>query len=295
MSVISNYHLNKGYFENPLMLGGIKIYQIGRLYSKPSIVVPLHIHGDYFELTIVTDGKGVITTNGVPVQVQKGDIYLSLPCESHEIVSDKDNPLKYDFFAFLCIDEQKRDEFQYITENYYSPNARVFYSERIRSLVGTAIAELDGNKQFSHELLECIFREIMIYVIRGFNKIKPEKYSQNITAAEVLCYKLMNYVDTHIYSIKSLKELSSFFDYSYGYLSSLFKKTTGNSLADYYRERKLEAARILITENRLKATEISEMLGYSSVYAFSKAFTKRFFMSPREYRKNYFATVNKDR
>lgn len=290
----SHFHLNKGYFENPLKLGSIKIYQIGRLYCKPSTVVPLHIHRDYFELTIITDGKGVITTNDTPVKVEKGDIYLSLPCESHEIKSDGNEPLKYDFFAFLCEEEQKREEFQYITENYYSANARVFHSERIRNLVGSAIAELDGEKLYSKELLECIFREIMIYVIRGFTKIKPEKYSANVTASEVLCYKLMNYIDTHIYSLKSLKELEDFADYSYGYLSALFKKTTGNSLSDYYRERKLEAARILITENRLKATEISEMLGYSSVYAFSKAFTKRFGVSPREYRKNYITPTNKE-
>ena len=100
-------------------------------------------------------------------------------------------------------------------------------------------------------------------------------------------------MDTHIYSLKSLKELEDFADYSYGYLSALFKRTTGNSLSDYYRERKLEAARILITENRIKATEISEMLGYSSVYAFSKAFTKRFGLSPRDYRKNHLMAVNK--
>ena len=290
----SNFHLNKGYFDNPLKLGGIKIYQIGRLYCKPSTVVPLHIHRDYFELTIITDGKGVITTNDTPVNVEKGDIYLSLPCESHEIKSDAETPLKYDFFAFLCEETEKLEEFQYITENYYSANARVFHSERIRNLVGNAIAELDADKQYSGELLECIFREIMIYVIRGFTKIKPEKYSQNVTEAEVLCYKLMNYIDTHIYSLKSLKELSDFADYSYGYLSALFKKTTGNSLSDYYRERKLEAARILITENRLKTTEISEMLGYSSVYAFSKAFTKRFCSSPREYRKNCIAPLNNE-
>lgn len=288
MAVINDlYHLNKTYFSNPLSFGGVSIFQIGRRYCNGGTLIPLHIHGDYFELTIITDGKGTITTNGVPVQVQKGDIYLSLPCESHKIVSDFKEPLKYDFFAFLCTDNEKREEFDRITENYYSPNSRVFYNEKIRGIVSGAIAELDANKQYSAELLDCVFKEIVIRIIRSFTKIKPEKYTQNVTAAEVICYKLMNYIDTHIYSLKSLKELEDFTDYSYGYLSSLFKKTTGNSLNLYYREKRLEAARLLIIENRLKSTEISEMLGYSSVYAFSKAFTSRFSMSPREYRKNY--------
>ncbi len=284
--VESFYHLKKSYFENPLKYGGISIFQIGRLYCKAGAIIPLHIHGDYFELTIITDGKGVITTNGVPVEVNKGDIYLSLPCESHEIVSDYQNPLKYDFFAFLCAEDEKREEFDRITENYYSPNSRVFHNEKIKGIVSGAIAELDTNKLYSNELLDCVFKEIVIHIIRSLTKIKPEKYSQDITAAEVLCYKLMNYIDTHIYSLKTLKELEDFTGYSYGYLSSLFKKTTGNSLNVYYREKRLEAARILITENRFKSIEISEMLGYSSVYAFSKAFTNRFLVSPREYRRN---------
>ena len=283
----NNYHLNKNYFDKPLALGEVVLYQAGRLYCGSSMVVPLHIHGDYFELTIVTDGKGVITTNSIPVEVQKGDIYLSLPCESHEIVSDKDDPLKYDFFAFLCVQKEMLEEFQNIAENYYTPTNRVFHSERIRTLVSTAVAELDGDKKYSKELLESVFREIIIYFIRSFSKIKPEKHSENVTAAEVLCYKLMNYIDTHIYSLKNLVELSDFTDYSYGYLSSVFKRTTGNSLVVYYRERRLEAARILITENRLKITEISEMLGYSSVYSFSKAFSKRYGVSPREYRQKF--------
>ncbi len=285
--VESLYHLNKSYFHEPLLFGGVSLFQIGRLYCKSGAIVPLHIHGDYFELTIITDGKGVITTNGEPVEVEKGDIYLSLPCESHQIKSDVSSPLKYDFFAFLCVENEKREEFDHIAENYYSANSRVFHSERIRNLISGAIAEIDANKLFWEELLDCVFKETVIHIIRSFTKIKPEKYNQNVTAAEVLCYKLMNYIDTHIYSLKTLKELEEFTDYSYGYLSSLFKKTTGNSLNGYYREKRLEAARILITENRFKATEISEMLGYSSVYAFSKAFTSRYGVSPREYRKNY--------
>lgn len=286
-NVQSVYHLNKSYFENPLLRGGVSLYQIGRLYCKAGAVVPLHIHGDYFELTIVTDGKGIITTNGVPISVSKGDIYLSLPCESHEIVSDNANPLKYDFFAFLCTEEQKREEFWHIAEDYYSPNSRLIHSERIRNLVSDAIGEVTATKDYSSELLECIFKEIMIYVIRGFSKLKPEKYNRNITESEILCQRVMNYIDTHIYSLKTLKELQEVTDYSYGYLSAVFKKTTGNSLSEYYRERKLEAARLLLIEGRLKTTEIAEMLGYSSVYAFSKAFTNRFLVSPRGYRKNF--------
>ncbi len=281
----STYHHNKSYFVEPILYGDVYLIQIGRLYSKPSNLIPLHVHTNYYELTIVTDGKGTITTNGVSSPVEKGDIYLSLPCDSHGILSDDDEPLKYDFFAFTCTDKEKQKELEIITERFYSPTSRIFKSESIRNLVSHAIAELDENKEYSKELIECYFKEIVIKIIRNFTKIIPERTRLNVTDAEVLCYKLMNYIDTHVYSMKSLGELSAVADYSYGYLSSVFKKTTGNNLSDYYREKRLEASKILLTENRLKITEISEMLGYSTVYAFSKAFFARFGISPREYRK----------
>ena len=96
----------------------------------------------------------------------------------------------------------------------------------------------------------------------------------------------MNYIDTHIHSLKNLSDLSKITDYSYGYLSTVFKKTTSNSLLSYYQNKKLDVVRLLILENELTITEISEMLNYSSVYALSKAFTKHYGVSPRNYRNN---------
>ena len=94
----------------------------------------------------------------------------------------------------------------------------------------------------------------------------------------------MNYIDTHIYSLKNLEDLADITDYSYGYLSALFKKTTSNTLSNYYHEKKLDAARLLILENKYKIIEIAEMLNYTSVYSFSKAFSNRYGVSPRNYK-----------
>jgi len=277
------YHLNRNFFQNPLKFESIYISQIGRLFCGSEMVIDTHIHLDLFELTIVTDGKGIVTTNNVSVPVEKGDIYLSLPCDSHKIVSDEDKPLKYDFFAFTCDDECFKQDLEHIAQNYHSANTRIFHDERVRALISNAIAELNQEHLYSSQLLGSIFRQVIIYIIRGFHEITPEKYSDTVTHAEALCYRLMNYIDTHIYSLKNLEDLSEITDYSYGYLSALFKKTTSNTLSNYYQEKKLDAARLLILEKKYKITEIADMLNYASVYSFSKAFTNRYGVSPRNY------------
>ena len=278
------YHLSRNYFQDPLKFGNISVSQIGRLFCSNDTVIDTHIHLDLFELTIVTDGKGITTTNNVPVPVEKGDIYLSLPCDSHKIVSDSEKPLKYDFFAFTCSDECFQRELEHIAANYHSANTRIIHNERIRSLISNAIAELNQEHVYSQQLLSSIFQQVIIYIIRGFQGITPEKYSDTVTHAEALCYRLMNYIDTHIYSLKNLEDLADITDYSYGYLSALFKKTTSNTLSNYYHEKKLDAARLLILENKYKIIEIAEMLNYTSVYSFSKAFSNRYGVSPRNYK-----------
>ena len=92
----------------------------------------------------------------------------------------------------------------------------------------------------------------------------------------------MNYIDTHIYSLTSLEELAEKFNYNYSYLSALFSKITGKTLREYYLERRLEVARTMVLEKNKKIWEIADMLNYSSAFAFSKAFTAKYGVSPKQ-------------
>lgn len=280
-----NYHIDNAFFANPLDYEDLFLIQIGRMYCKNTTVIDTHIHTDLFELTVITDGEGTVTTNGVPVKVKSGEIYLSMPCDIHKIESDRQNPLKYDFFAFQIKDNGFKGEFDRIVEAHHSPDMRLFHDARISRLVANAIGELTAPSLHSEALLNTVFRQIIIYLIRDFQKVPDKNYPDNVTEAEILCYKLMNYIDTHIYTLKNLSELCDATDYSYGYLSALFKRITSETLRDYYNKKRTDAARLLLKENRLSVTEISETLGYSSLYAFSKAFKNRFGLSPRLYRK----------
>lgn len=285
------YHLNYMFFEKPMVFEAGSLYQIGRMYCDKNQEIGEHIHRDIFELTIVTEGEGQIFANKIATRVKSGDIYLSLPCDSHNIISDSENPLKYDFIAFGDVESEFNGQLQKISENYFSPHTRVFHDERIRQIIVAALSEIQEEKAYSPALLSSLFKQLLIYLIRSFQNVKPDKHLSAASDAQILCYRLMNYIDTHIYSIKNLKELEKITDYSYGYLSAVFKNTTSNTLCHYYMEKKLDAARLLILENDLTITQIAEMLGYASVYAFSKAFSGRFNMSPRAYRE---AFMNKD-
>lgn len=277
-----NYFIEKNYLQHPRQFSSGKLYQIGKMHCTPEYTIAKHAHLHWFELTAVTDGGGTVTTNDIPVKVSAGDIYLSFPGEFHHIVSDKEKPMKYQFFAFYPEDVSISSIFEEIMETNISPESRTFKDERIRYMLGNMLSELNDPDDYSEEQFDSMLRQIQIYIIRNFHNKKDVKKSRSIGSSEEFCYRIMNYIDTHIYTIESLSDISDATHYNYSYLSALYKKTTGETLQDHYRRRRLEAARLLLLENKLTVTKVAELLHYSSIYTFSRAYKDYFGESPKE-------------
>lgn len=281
-----NYFLDFNYLNgNERRFGAIKLYQIGRLFCSPDTIIGTHLHGDCFELTIVTDGEGTVVTNDQRLSVVKGDIYFSFPGDFHDVVTSKTNPLKYDFFAFNTDDPRLKSDLNDVmcTLNL---NTRIFRDDRIGNLVSQALAELSAEEEYSEEVLACIFLQTVYYIVRWLKLHVSRTRTDDVSNDELLCYRIMNYVDTHVYSITTLGELGTVFNYNYSYLSTTFHTTTKRTLNDYYRSRKLEVARLLLLEGKLNGSQIAEKLNFSSLYSFSKSFKSKFGMSPQAYKKS---------
>ena len=273
------YHFVKDYQDSELNLNDISLIQLGRRYCSHEEVIPTHTHKDFYELTIVTSGEGTVISNGKSFPVKAGDVHLSIPYDIHQIIASSNSELEYDFFAFRVLNEELYSELKKISNAPTIINARTFVDNKITELISNAISELSTEKPYGNKLLENIFSQIVIYLIRDFNKPTLEKVKY--TQSEILCYQIMNYIDTHIYSIINLEDIAPKFNYNYRYLSTIFKKTTDKTIFDYFQSRKLQTAKALISENKYKLSEISTMLNYSSPFAFSKAFKKKFGFAPK--------------
>ena len=275
------YHLDKSFVKEPMKFSDISVLQIGRRYFEQGDVMKPHAHKHFYELTIITDGEGEVFANGVGTPVKRGDIFLSLPFDMHRIVSSETAPMKYDFFSFSTENERFSAALEEIS-GYLSPEERVFNDERVHALVCDAMMEFIESTKFSNELLYSVFTQIIIYIIRNIEEGNKAR-TRNATQPQAICYQLMNYIDTHIYSITRLEDVAETMNYNYSYLSNLFKKTTGDTLLSYYHKKRLDVARQLIAEGTMKMTEIAETLNYSSLYSFSRAFKESFGISPRQY------------
>lgn len=68
------------------------------------------------------------------------------------------------------------------------------------------------------------------------------------------------------------------------YLSSLFKKETGQNLSKYIKQYRMEKAKELLTDTNMKIVNISEKTGYPNVSYFCQSFREYFGVSPQKFR-----------
>ena len=284
-NITRKFHIEKNHLSNPQKYGDIFLLQVGRSHSAKGYTVGEHIHRNWFELTYIIEGKGEIITNGTSSKIKAGEIYLSFPGDIHAIVSNSEDPIKFEFLSFWPDNEGIKEQFEKIMLFFSDPQKRLFSDSNVEHLLENVLSEAILSDEQSALILEHALSQTVLYVIRNFSgNQKSAKLS--INSSRELCYQMMNYISTHIYTMNGLTDLSSHLGYSYSYLSDLFRRTTGDTLINYYTQRRLDAAAMLVREGHLSMGEIAELLKYSSVYSFSRTFKNHFGVSHTKYEIN---------
>lgn len=92
------------------------------------------------------------------------------------------------------------------------------------------------------------------------------------------------YISSNVQKAISIEDIAAHLHVSPGHLRNEFRRRAGCSLGHYIRYLKMHNACTLINTTALSLAEIGERCGYSSIYAFSRAFKNETGISPSEYR-----------
>ncbi len=132
-----------------------------------------------------------------------------------------------------------------------------------------------NNKQ---ELMHLHF-EIVEELIVAINRTSIKQYSQIVKMAT-------EYIHNNKFRFLYAKDVSSAINVNRSYLSKKFKDEVGLTITDYIHRVKMDLAIELMESNIYKYNDISELLGYTNYYYFSKVFKKLYSKTPCEYMKN---------
>ena len=234
----------------------------------------------YWELTYVDKGELLTTIDGVSYHLKQGDLIFYAPMQFHtqstfEKISSSyltiNFKMNFNHADLLCnkIFSLKRDSYFIVTR---------------------LIEELSNDNLYSNDLSLCYLKQLIIQMLRLDNShfhSKPTTHMQQTYENELL-NDILLYIDNNIYEKISVSTLCEHFCISTSMLHSLFRKNMNNTAKNYINELKLSKSKELIRNSTHTLSEISEMLGFSSIHYFSKKFKLYFNISPTEYSKSIY-------
>lgn len=234
----------------------------------------------YWELTYVDKGELLTTIDRVSYHLKQGDLIFYAPMQFHtqstfEKISSSyltiNFKMNFNHADLLCnkIFSLKRDSYFIVTK---------------------LIEELSNDNLYSNDLSLCYLKQLIIQMLRLDNShfhSKPTTHMQQTYENELL-NDILLYIDDNIYEKISVSTLCEHFCISTSMLHSLFRKNMNNTAKNYINELKLSKSKELIRNSTHTLSEISEMLGFSSIHYFSKKFKSYFNISPTEYSKSIY-------
>jgi AraC-like DNA-binding protein len=93
----------------------------------------------------------------------------------------------------------------------------------------------------------------------------------------------LNYINAHLSEPLTVEILAEQVNLSSSAFSRRFRELTHRSPYQFVKETRLERARELLLERRLRVSDVSVAVGYASMSHFTKEFRARFGTTPREY------------
>lgn len=255
-----------------------------------------HTH-EFFELLYVINGSCENTFIGHSISMTSGDICISAPGSKHAVSAFDDNDLLLNILIrrstferyFMGLMEEDDILSSFFSRALYQQNNIpyiIFHTGEgigLKKIIDRAMKDFSGNRRFKRQFLNTCLSEFFIELLRNYEHtvetpdIRQSGSSENIVF--ILRYIQKNY--NHI----TLKELSSFFNYSERQLQRILYKATGMSFMEIVQKQKMKTAEQLLLTTDKSIEQISEEAGYLSTNNFRRIFEKYHNMNPREYRK----------
>lgn len=156
---------------------------------------------------------------------------------------------------------------------------RVAKKYEVEATFTNSISDLENNPVDMFNNAETI-TDIRNCFVEIIGRLTECLLSKRLGAERPEILKLKQFISGRIYEEITLDKAAKMTNMSKSYLSSIFKKETGESFTDYVNRLKMEEAKVLIQKHNLKNYEAAEKLGFVDESYFSKLFKKYNGISP---------------
>lgn len=258
------------------------------------------VNFNHFSAKYVVSGNENYTINNKKFDIKGGEyvigninttskVFIDQPTEVNGICVDISKEIISEIINYNYKNSTAFSSFlfeqDWMVQKYNTKNTQLGYA---LSQIASEFENLkNGNAEVNRELFfsigECMVKD-QSRVFESFNRLTSVKEETNGRLFNFV-YDAKNYIDTHFLENIDIEKISREAKLSEYHFIRLFKTIFNATPYKYVIKKRMEFALELLYNN-YKTSEISAILGYTDIPAFSKSFKSQYGFSPSAYKSN---------
>lgn len=237
---------------------------------------------DCYHLHAVLSGTGVLKAGGKEFRPRFGQLFLLKDGETVQYTADEQDPWRYCWVTYSGTEAAKISGEIGFTEGVYcidtSADVHEFYELIYRMHEKPEMNYINDMRRRG------ILLEFLALAMETTTAGKQKAAIRREYSTEFYVQKAIRFIDLNYQTIK-VSDVVEYIGFSRSYFTTIFRKYAGISPQEYLIQCRLKNACRLLSETDIPIQMVADEVGYEDPLVFTKSFSKKYKMSPREYRK----------
>ena len=246
---------------------------------------------DFWELVYADKGDVTVFADDKSFVLEQGSVIFHKPNEWHNVRANGVDAANITIITFaspskamsffenkiLSVGQKQKELLSKIVSEYtnaFKTPLNDPYTTHLERRSDAAVA--------SEQLIKLFLCEFLILFLRN-DPSGRQRTVRSIHSSDATLNLLINYMEQNITKTVTLKELMEYSGSNRTAIENIFRENLGRGAVEYFLILKIELAKKYLREDNYNITQISEILGYSSIHYFSRQFKKITGMTPTEY------------
>lgn len=234
-----------------------------------------------YHLHAVLSGRGSLRAGGKAFDIHAGQLFLVKHMEETFYQADREDPWLYVWVTFSGDDAGKYMEYAGFGDGVYVRDSAVDIMEFYH--VVKEIVErphLDVSSEIYRKSLALRYLSL---AIESNEKLNEKSARANLGEVDYVDYAT-RYIRSN-YAHTNVGDVARYIGISRSHFASIFKKRMYMSPQEFLMQVRMNKSKELLTRTDAPVNVVAGEVGYEDQLTFSKAFKKRFGLSPEQYRK----------
>ncbi len=211
-----------------------------------------------------------------PVLVQIDDDTLMK--QMKQDIKMKDIRALREHFDRMCAKYRKKSYFSQIYIKFIFSNLLKDFYQNLPQ-----VREEDLNKEID-ALYQAVDFNCIVSIVNSHIDRLEAAFAENPPMQHKEIETIKKYIYTHFGEELGVEQLADMVYLAPSYLSTVFKKETGQNLSRFIKQYRMERAKDMLENTNMKIVNISEACGYQNVSYFCQSFRECYGVSPQKFR-----------